>query len=367
MKILVSVFNNLYTDQRVEKVCKTLYNSGYEIELIGNSWEGLPEMERPYSFYRIPLKSKTLRKAYIEFQWKLYQELIKRANTETILLANDLDTLLPNVLVAKKLNLPLVYDSHEIFTEQPSVQGRMVQKIWRILEKKLIKKVDYMMTESFSYADWFREKYSINPLVIRNIPFKIDEDIQLPNNQPKIILYQGALNQARGIPQTIKAMHLVENAVFQIIGDGPQRKDYEDVARQEHLLNTKVQFLGKMKPSELRKYTKIADVGISVEENGGVSYLYSLPNKIADYIQSRVPIVMINFPEMKRVYNDFKVGEMIDNHKPETIANAINLILKNGRNHYRNELGKAAQVLCWEQEEPKIIQLFQRVEKENFH
>ena len=48
MKVLVSVFNNLYTDQRVEKVCRTLSEAGYDIELIGNNWGGLPEMQRPY-------------------------------------------------------------------------------------------------------------------------------------------------------------------------------------------------------------------------------------------------------------------------------------------------------------------------------
>lgn len=367
MKVLVSVFNNLYTDQRVEKVCRTLHENGYEIELIGNSWEGLPAMERPYPFTRIILKSKNLKSAYPEFQYKLYQELIKRANSKTILLANDLDTLLPNIKAGKKLKIPVVYDSHEIFTEQPSVRGRLVQKIWRSLEKHLMKGVKYMMTESFSYAEWFHKKYGVKPVVIRNIPFKISEEIDFPSNKPKVILYQGALNQARGIPQAITAMHLVENTVFKIIGDGPQRSDYEKVARDENLLNKKVFFLGKMKPEELRKVTKTADVGISVEENGGVSYLYSLPNKIADYIQSHVPIVMINFPEMKRVYNEFKVGEMIENHQPETIADAINKVLSNGRNYYRTELNRAGEVLCWENEEPKILQLFKKIETENFH
>ena len=367
MKVLVSVFNNLYTDQRVEKVCRTLFENGYEIELIGNSWEGTPEMSRPYSFYRILLKSKKLRFAYIEFQWKLYREILKRADKKTILLSNDLDTLLPNIKAARKLKIPVIYDSHEIFTEQPSVQGRFVQKIWQSLENHLMKEVKYMMTESFSYADWFQKKYNVNPVVVRNIPFKINEKIETPNNEKKVILYQGALNQSRGIPQTIKAMHKVENAVFKIIGDGPQRKDYENVAIQGGLLNSKVEFLGKMKPEDLRKITRTADVGISVEENGGVSYLYSLPNKIADYIQSRVPIVMINFPEMKRVYNEFKVGEMIENHNPETIAEAINKILENGSNYYRNELDKAAEVLCWENEAPKILDLFEKVKTENFH
>ena len=116
MKIIVSVFNNLYTDQRVEKICRTLHENGYEILLIGNSWDGTPEMSRPYSFKRIVLKSKNLKFAYPEFNRKLYREILKNADENTILLSNDLDTLLANYFVSRKKNIPLVFDSHEIFT-----------------------------------------------------------------------------------------------------------------------------------------------------------------------------------------------------------------------------------------------------------
>jgi glycosyltransferase involved in cell wall biosynthesis len=365
MKVLVSVFNNLYTDQRVEKVCKTLLEAGYNVELIGNSWEGLPEMQRPYFFSRIPLKSKKLRFAYLEFQMKLYQELLKKSTLETILLANDLDSLWPNYLISKKLKIPLVFDSHEIFTEMPSLQGRFVKKIWKFLEKRLVPKVKYMMTESESYAEWFQKEYSVKPIVVRNIPQKIIDEINFPENNPKIILYQGTINQSRGLPQAILAMNFLDNAIFKIIGDGPKRKEYEAFVLKNNL-ESKVQFLGKRSPVELRKFTRTADVGLSLEENGGVSYLYSLPNKVSDYIQSKVPVVMINFPEMIRIKSQFNIGEVVENHESVNIAEKIKIVLNNGRNFYKSELENAGNVLCWEEEETKIKDLFKKVETENF-
>ncbi|SFI28422.1 glycosyltransferase [Halpernia frigidisoli] len=365
MKVLVSVFNNLYTDQRVEKVCRTLDEAGYKIELIGNSWDGLPEMSRPYYFSRIFLKSKKLRFAYLEFQIKLYRELLKKADQNTILLSNDLDSLWPNYLVSKKLKIPLVFDSHEIFTEMPALQGRSVKKIWKFLENKLVPKVEYMMTESESYAEWFQKEYNVKPIVVRNIPRKITDEITFPENNPKIILYQGAINQSRGIPQAILAMNFLEDVIFKIIGDGPKRKEYEDFVLKNNLQN-KVQFLGKMVPDEMRKVTKAADVGLSLEENGGVSYLYSLPNKVSDYIQAKVPLVMINFPEMMRIKKQFNVGEVVGDHEPENIAEKIKIVLKNGRNFYKKELEEAGRILCWEEEENKIRNLFKKVETENF-
>ena len=222
-----------------------------------------------------------------------------------------------------------------------------------------------MMTESESYAEWFQEKYSIKPIVVRNIPRKINEEIIFPDNDPKIILYQGVINQSRGLPQAIEAMKYMDNVLFKIIGDGPKRKEYEALVLSKGL-EKKVQFLGQMLPEDMRKITKTADVGLSLEENGGVSYLYSLPNKVSDYIQAKVPLVMINFPEMMRIKKDFNIGEVVKNHDPQNIADKIKTVLKNRRDFYKEDLEYAGKKLCWEQEELKIEQLFSKVVKENF-
>ena len=76
MKVLISAFSNLFTDQRIEKVCKTLHENGYSIDLIGNNWGGEETMVRPYSFSRIKLSSKSLKTAYFEFNYKLLISLL---------------------------------------------------------------------------------------------------------------------------------------------------------------------------------------------------------------------------------------------------------------------------------------------------
>ena len=365
MKVIVSVFNNLYTDQRVEKVCESLTTNGYDLEIIGNSWGGLPEMDRPYPFTRILLKSKVLRYAYVEFQWKLYKQLLKKANKDCILLANDLDTLLPNYFISKKLGIPLVFDSHEIFTEMPSVQGRFTQKIWRTLERWLVPKVLYMMTASESYSDWFAKTYSIErPVAVQNFPIKIENpQTYVGSNSPKIILYQGVLNPSRGLEKIIPAMSTIENASLWIAGDGPQKEELQHLTKALGLEN-KVRFLGKLLPKNLREITKTADVGLSIEENNGLSYYYSMPNKVSDYIQARIPVIVSDFPEMRKIIDRFQTGEKISDHSQ--LAEKIEIVLKNGKPFYENALNRAAAELCWENEEPKLLHLFKKVADENF-
>ncbi|KEY18074.1 glycosyltransferase family 4 protein [Kaistella antarctica] len=365
MKVIVSVFNNLYTDQRVEKVCESLSTAGYEIDLIGNSWGGLPQMERPYPFSRIILKTKILRYAYVEFQWKLYQQLLKKADKNCILLANDLDTILPNYLISKKFGIPLVFDSHEIFTEMPALQRRFTQKIWRSLQRWLIPKLTYMMTASESYADWFAKTYEIErPITVQNFPVKI-ANLQdyFKINSPKIILYQGVINPSRGLDQIISAMKSLENAELWIAGDGPKKEELESLTKTLDL-ESKVKFLGKLLPKDLREITKNADVGLSIEENNGLSYYYSMPNKVSDYIQARIPVVVSDFPEMRKVIDRFATGEKISDHSQ--LAEKIEIVLRNGKLFYKVALDKAAAELCWEKEEPKLLRLFKKVTDENF-
>lgn len=367
MQILVSVFNNLATDQRVEKVCKTLTDSGFQVHLIGNSWGGLPEMHRPYEVFRISLKSKILRYAYLEFNWKLYKDLDRRITKETILLSNDLDTLWPNYLLSKKHKIPLVYDTHEIFTEMPSLQGRAVQKLWRLLEKWLVPKVKYRMAASASYARWYENTYRLPEfVVIQNFPRKYEPKLPKPTpTTQKVIMYQGAINPSRGVDKIIPLMKNFDKTELWIAGKGPKLKEYQELTHQLQL-SEKVKFLGNLDPETLRKTTVLADVGLSIEENNGESYYYSLPNKISDYIQARIPIVVSDFPEMGKIVREYQVGETIADHSSKELIEKISKVLENGKLYYYQNLEKAAQDLCWEKEEEKLKALYQRVIDENF-
>lgn len=366
MRILVSVFSNLFTDQRVEKVCRTLHEKGYEVELIGNDWGGAPPLHRPYPVERIALKSKTLKTAYPEFNYKLAQILKKKAGGKTVLLSNDLDTLAANYLVSRQKRIPLVFDSHEIYTEMPALQGRFTQKVWRWLEKKLLPEVQYMITASESYAFWFQQKYGISkPVVIQNFPFR--QQI-VPNREAgstKIIMYQGAINPSRGLDKIIPAMALIPDAHLWIAGAGPKLVEYQQFSKTLGLAE-RIKFLGSASPHELRGITLKADVGLSIEENNGESYYYSLPNKVSDYIQARIPVVVSDFPEMKKIVNSYQVGVTIDHHAPEELSRKIRMVLNKGKDFYKEHLEVAAKHLCWENEALKLLQLFDKVRTENF-
>ena len=324
-------------------------------------------MDRPYPYARIEIHSKTLKWAYVEFNVKLYVLLKRKIDKNTILVANDLDTIFPNWMVSKKNNIPLIYDSHEIFTEMPSVQGRWSQKIWRKLEAYCIPKLSYMMTANESYAQWYANRYDVpSPIVVRNLPKRKEKSPETFSEKPtKIILYQGAINPSRGLDKIIHAMRGIENAELWIAGSGPKLQEYEALCRQLKL-QSKIKFLGQISPTELRKTTQQADVGLRIEENNGQSYYFSLPNKISDYVQAGVPVVCSRFPEMIKIVEKYQVGETIQNHTESELQDKIGKVLQNGKKYYEENLTKAAEILCWENEEPQLLNLYQNVVSKEF-
>ena len=355
-KIIVSITNDISTDQRVEKVCNTLLNAGYEILLIGKQNENSKPLERNYSTKRISVFFKKGILFYAEFNLKLFFILL--FTKKNMLLANDLDTLLPNYLVSLLQRKKIVYDSHELFPEIPELVNRpFAKKIWTVLEKTILPKLKNTYTVCNSIAAFYNDKYATDFKTIINLPTKkeiVKTTFPFNYTDEKIILYQGAINVGRGLELMIETMSFLENCIFVIIGDGDIFESLKEKAITKNLTH-KVYFLGRKNPKELHKITPLANLGISIEEDLGLNYRFALPNKIFDYIQANVPILVSDLPEMKSVVLNYNVGEIVTNRDPKKLAHQIENLLKKD---FSITLQKAKETLIWEHQEELLLSIF---------
>ena len=257
-------------------------------------------------------------------------------------------------MASKIKNKKLVYDSHEYFTEVPELQNKnLIKKIWINIEKFILPKIKYSYTVCDSIASIYNKKYGVKMQTVRNIPEQnTNENIssrtkKIIHSDKKIIIYQGALNIGRGIENMIEAMKYIKNAVFVIIGSGDIEKKLQDKTKKLGL-NKKVIFVGQVPFSELHDYTVQADIGISIEKNIGLNYYYSLPNKLFDYINANIPVLVSELPETKKIVEKYQIGELINSHNPKHIAEKINSILNSPEKiyFYKKNLKKASKELC---------------------
>lgn len=258
-----------------------------------------------------------------------------------------------------------MYDSHELFTEVPELIKRpFQQKFWLKIEQFIVPKLKYTYTVCDSIAVHYNTIYNTNFKAIRNIPFKIEkfekETFTFNSKNKKIILYQGALNKGRGLELMIEAMTFLDNAIFLIIGSGDIEQNLHKLVKELNL-KEKVTFIDRISPIELQKLTPLADLGLSIEENLGLNYKYALPNKLFDYIQAKIPVLVSNLDEMSNLVLTYNVGEILLNRNPKDLAIQITEILKKSKQFYSEQLEIASNELIWENESKKLIELFENV------
>lgn len=369
-KVIVSVINDLVTDQRVARTCHVLQELNFNVLLIGRKLKtSKPLGKMEYECRRMRLLFEQGPQFYLFFNIRLFFVLL--FTKADILFSNDLDTLLPNYLISKLKGIPLIYDSHEIFCEVPELQSQPFKKrIWELLESWIVPNLNFCITVNQSIANYFFNKYNKPFIYIRNIAdytkgsaIKSRLDLNLPTNK-KIVILQGAgINIERGAEELLESFNYLDNSyLLLIIGSGDVITQLKDNATRFDI-NHKVKFIDKIPASELRHYTANANLGVSIDKDSNLNYHFSLPNKIFDYIHAGIPILATRLPEIERIILKNQIGIFIDHHDPKHIAHQINNFLSNPDYlEYKTNTLIASVEYNWNAEKQKLIHLLTQID-----
>jgi glycosyltransferase involved in cell wall biosynthesis len=369
-KIVIAVISDLVTDQRIHKTAKTLYEHNYDVRVVGAKRRKSKALtKQSYQTGRIAMLFQRGPLFYAEWNIRLFFKLLF-VKTDLIH-ANDLDTLPACFLVSRLRRKKLVYDSHEYFTELEEIQHRsFVKKTWTKLERWLFKKPQQVYTVNESIAAIYREKYKRVVGVVRNLPLKSDDHlvettpVSLPfKAEKKILLSQGAgLHHNRGLEELILSLkYLPEEFVLVFAGSGLAVDDLKQLSANEQL-EDRVHFTGLLPFYDLRALTQKAWLGLSLDKPSSLNHLYSLPNKLFDYIHAGVPVVVGRLPEVAAIIEQYRCGWVIDEVKPELIAKAV-LKADNDKEEYhlrKQNCLPAAGELNWENEEPVLLDIIEK-------
>lgn len=319
-RIVLSVTNDLVTDQRVHRACTALHEEGYKVTLIGRMLPESGAVKRDYSTVRMKLLFKKKAIFYAEYNIRLFLKLMF-VRTDAFY-ANDTDTLVANYLASRIRHKPMFFDAHEMFPEVPELVGRdRVKRFWTRIEDFIFPKIarrDDMaaVTVCQSIAEIYKQRYGLEMAVVRNVPMSYNNTtimqqeplLTIPEGK-KILLYQGAVNIGRGIEWVMDVMPQLPDCHLVIAGVGDI---YDALVEKKQKDGTEnITFLGRVAPDKLHSLTPKASLGLSLLENRGLNYYYSLPNRIADFVAARVPVLATDFPEIHRVVEKYGIGTLV--------------------------------------------------------
>ena len=375
-RVILIVLNNFKNDSRVLKEAISLQNAGFDVQVVALHEAGLKEFEtiKNIPVYRIKLKSRNWSKnkavqllKYLEFLYRVSKEF----KDVDIVHCNDLNALPAGILIKVfHKDTKIVYDAHEYEINDKPNQSRWSIRLKYLLEKILIKYAKRVITVSDSIASEYVKLYGIKKpaLVLNTPPYTIIEkkDFFRENlgigKEKRIFLYQGALSYGRGVEILLETFKFLEREkVHQpcivFMGYGP----LEDLIKEASRKYANIYFHEAVDPDILLDFTSSADCGISMIEDSCLSYRYSLPNKLFEYIMAEIPVIVSNLPEMKRLVIEHKIGVVAKENSIEAIKEAIKDVLKFNRVQLQENIQRVKKIYNWEKQERILQKLYKEL------
>lgn len=382
-------FSRIPRDRRVLRQCALLAEMGQRPLVIGY---GAASDDIGYEFHRWPVPQPTvphrastvlrqvpaylgLRAAELGFwaeprhRWAL-QKL--RQSGVRLVIANDW----PALIVARRWKDEsggaIHYDTHEFATLEfdEKLSWRLIYKPFvTLLEASAIGSADVVSTVGPRLADALQAHYSlaVRPLVIRNIPNRIELPTPVPPHWPLRLLYHGQVLPDRGLEALLDSAPLwKEPHTLTIRGDGDSGYLSELKRRASVMPTGRITFEAAVPPDDVMPIAAAsADLGVHFTPLETKQRHFSLPNKLFEYIGSGLAVAVSPGADLRQIVQEYGLGIVSQDAGAGAIAGAINRLHPGQVAEYRAQARVAATELCWEHERHILRESLEKLLSDN--
>jgi glycosyltransferase involved in cell wall biosynthesis len=368
---IVLEIGDVITDGRCRNICESYHRWGGCVTFVGPSDVDERVVLNDIAIERVRVESGFGSKVlYAHFGLRSVWKGVDLK--PTVIIAEDLFSL-PAALVIKWFTrAPVLYDAKEFYFALASLRHRPVtQRFWALVERLCIRFADRVITSGQRDSDVIADRYRIDrPVAIHNYPPRrsnpgdatfLRKRYSIPDRY-RIFLYQGWLLRGRGLFHLIDLAAAIGSVMLVIVGGGALRDELERYAARSGVAD-RVLFTGPVPYAELPDYTAGADVGCALIEDYGMSYRYARPNKLFEYIQAGIPVLVSDLPAMREVLERRPVGSIVDLSEPAALVAAGRRLIEDTEfyNECVDQCSVAASEYHWGMEETKLQRLFEQL------
>lgn len=374
-KAVVLEIGDIRTDGRCSNITRSLKKLGMRVTFLGPG-----EADTEGEFNGIGVEELRVNEhlgskiKYVHFWIRAFWRMI--AIQPSLILSEDLYSLPAAVAVKFFTRSKVLYDAKELYFAIASLHNRpLTQRFWSAVEHLCIRFADGIITSGERDSELLRQRYKIPlPVTINNHPprrlnpgdkYILRKQFHIADTD-FVFLYQGWLMRGRGLFHMIDIATAIDTVHIVIMGDGALRREIELYAQRKNVAG-RVSFTGAMRYEEMLQYTAGADVGCALIEDYGLSYRHARPNKMFEYIQAHVPVLVSTMPAMQEVVDVWGVGVAVAPDDTAAILQGVKKLTED-REFYRqcvDNCKRAAAVFHWEEEEKKLHALLQPVKEKS--
>lgn len=274
----------------------------------------------------------------------------------------------------------VVHDMHEYPPGEPADKGpkffkSVILYSFILWDKLLVRNVDHVFTANNIVRGYILSlQYKLSVDVLFNGPilklFPQPAFKTWPRNEEKLLLcHEGSLPFDRGLKEMIQAVnHLRDRVCLRIVGDvfGEERtwlmKEIEDKGLHDNITIT-----GWLPYEKVSEAVNSCHVGLILFRDCIENRLAGPPNKLFNYMNSGLPVLSVDFPEMRQIIQEEECGMLIRDQSIEAITESIEALLLNIEVLERmSKNGQKAinERYAWEVIEKKLISSYERFAKQ---
>jgi glycosyltransferase involved in cell wall biosynthesis len=285
---------------------------------------------------------------------------------------HDCSALPTGWMVKKVLNVPLVYDAHEIYEGVAARRFGATDYFARV-HAKYLPLVNGFVVVNDSAARYYRHAYPTAPraVVIRNATEHTPAGVYdgrlhriagLPPAQ-KILLYQGGFTRHRGLETLVRsAAMLPPDWSLVMMGSGPLLETLKSIHSTNNSAG-KVCFVPAVPAAELLSWTQGGTVGIVPYEDTVLNHWIATPNKLWEYPNAGVPMIVQPFAEMRRIVEAYGCGWVLPKaFSVEAIAGMVASLTPETIEKARAGCRRFIEADNWTIYRARLLELYQNLE-----
>ena len=376
-KIAWVVPKTYQTQSRIFKESQSLYKNGYTVKIYSMNEKGrcldsenedgvLVERIKP-EFMSMKRGSNINRRFLLPlYSVKLLVKLI--AYKPDLVYCSNLPSVHIGLLCRILFGSKGIYDSHDLFVEQPARFQYRWYKRYSIMiyEGFCARLVHSVVQTTDGRCKLFENYYGITPIRIKNKPLIVDQKVvnldAYLNHEKTIIGYVGSVLPNRGLEMYVEVAKYFTDAQCIILGYAKGKWATDFIEKNKAYIT----LIPPVSPKEITSALKNIDIGVSLIQKAGKSYYYSCPTKVFELIASGTPQVASNFPEIKKTIRDnigFPVGEVVNPESIEEVIDAIERLTKSKKiyDRYKENCERIKHLCSWETEEKILIDMIKKV------